>query len=187
MLKEYKPPNTSQFDYRGHLESMGKEYLSMSAGDAPKHQGLKTYYKNIKSFTYKLGCPEVGEEVLSGPSSCQYKKARFPNRRNSLVFKYSSLTLSETLKLTHYSLNLQTHDDPLRNIAEMRKFHATQMPFFHRLQDQLQDQIKKNNEQQEIITALVFRHLLEHLPPAQTRYATSKIKRRPYVTLMRTS
>ncbi|KAL9037364.1 MAG: hypothetical protein Q9214_005736 [Letrouitia sp. 1 TL-2023] len=62
----------------------------------------------------------------------------------------------------------KAHDNPLRNIVEMRKLHATQMPFFQKLQDDLQDQIRRNNEQQEIITALVFRHLLEHLPPGKT-------------------
>lgn len=39
------------------------------------------------------------------------------------------------------------------------------MPFFQKLQDDLEAQIKLNAEQQEIITALVFRHLIEHLPP----------------------
>jgi hypothetical protein len=58
----------------------------------------------------------------------------------------------------------KAHDEPEDNIKELRLFHSTQMPFFQKLQDDLQNQIKINDKQQEIITALVFRHLMENLP-----------------------
>lgn len=51
------------------------------------------------------------------------------------------------------------------------------MPFFQKLQDDLQAQIKQNNEQQEIITALVFRHLIENLPPNPYKGAKSATDR----------
>jgi len=76
---------------------------------------------------------------------------------------------SNVKRLTYKIGCAEAHQDPERNIAELRKFHATQMPFFAKLQDDFQAQIKENNEQKEIITALVFRHLLENLPPSQTR------------------
>ena len=63
----------------------------------------------------------------------------------------------------------EAHQEPERNIAELRKFHSSQTPFFRQLQDDLKEQIQLNNQQQEIITALVFRHLLESLPPEHTR------------------
>lgn len=62
------------------------------------------------------------------------------------------------------------HEDFQRNTAGLRKFHATQMPFFHKLQDDLQAKIKENNE---IITALEFRHLIEHLPSNPYKEKTS--------------
>jgi len=58
----------------------------------------------------------------------------------------------------------QTNQDPQLNIAALRLYHSTQMPFFSKLQNDLQKQIEINTKQQEIITALVFRHLLENLP-----------------------
>jgi hypothetical protein len=71
----------------------------------------------------------------------------------------------------------EAHEDLWLNIAELRKFHATQMPFFQKLQDDLQAQIKLNNQQQEIITALVFRHLIESLPPNPYKNKTSSTDR----------
>ena len=71
----------------------------------------------------------------------------------------------------------EAHDDPEPNIAELRKFHATRMPFFQKLQDDLKAQIKINAEQQEIITALVFRHLIEHLPPNPYKNRTNATDR----------
>jgi hypothetical protein len=71
----------------------------------------------------------------------------------------------------------EAHEDAERNIAELRKFNATQMPFFQKLQDDLQAKIKENNQQQEIITALVFRHLIEHLPPNPYRNRTNATDR----------
>lgn len=56
------------------------------------------------------------------------------------------------------------HYEPCDNIKELRLFHSSQMPFFQKLQNDLQTQITLNNQQQEIITALVFRHLTEQLP-----------------------
>lgn len=61
------------------------------------------------------------------------------------------------------------HDEPEENIKELRLFHAKQMPFFQKLQDDLQNQININSKQQEIITALSFRHLIEQLPEPRTR------------------
>ncbi|MCJ1461972.1 hypothetical protein MMC07_000572 [Pseudocyphellaria aurata] len=79
----------------------------------------KMYRRNVKAFTYHVGCPNAYEE-------------------------------------------------PTRNIAELRRFHATQMPFFHKLQEDLAEQVRRIDRQQQIITCLVFRHLLEHLPERKT-------------------
>lgn len=51
------------------------------------------------------------------------------------------------------------------------------MPFFQKLQDDLEAQIKLNAERQEIITALVFRHLIEHLPPNPYKNTTNATDR----------
>lgn len=51
------------------------------------------------------------------------------------------------------------------------------MPFFHKLQTDLQAQIKLNNEQREVITGLVFRHLVEHLPPNPYKNKTNATDR----------
>ncbi|EON69658.1 hypothetical protein W97_08939 [Coniosporium apollinis CBS 100218] len=51
------------------------------------------------------------------------------------------------------------------------------MPFFQKLQNDLQAEIKLNKEQREIITALVFRHLIEHLPPNPYKNRTSATDR----------
>lgn len=58
----------------------------------------------------------------------------------------------------------KSHDNPEENIAELRLFNSTQMPFFQKLQDDLKTQTDIINKQQEIITAVVFRHLIEQLP-----------------------
>ena len=71
----------------------------------------------------------------------------------------------------------EAYEDPRRNIAALRQFHSTQMPFFQKLQDDLQAQIKVNNKQQEIITALIFRHLIEHLPPNPYKSKTNATDR----------
>ena len=93
----------------------------------------------------------------------------------------------QTSALITYDTNIKTftyevgcpeaHKEPHRNVAELRKFHANQMPFFQKLQDDLQAQIKVNNKQQEIITALVFRHLIEHLPPNPYKRKTNATDR----------
>lgn len=84
----------------------------------------RVYDSNIKSFAYKVGCPEA-------------------------------------------------HEGFQCNIAELWKFNATQMPIFQKLQDELQAKIKENNEQREIITGLVLRHLIEHLPSNPCKNRTS--------------
>ena len=106
---------------------MHSAYQQRTSHFEPETETLIFYNSNIKTFTYKVGCPEA-------------------------------------------------HDDPERNIAELRKFHSSQMPVFKhllddlkQLQDEFKEQTKLNSEQQEIITALVFRHLLENLPPEQTK------------------
>lgn len=78
-------------------------------------QTWQTYSRNIKAFTYHVGCPNAYEE-------------------------------------------------PTSNVRELRRLHATQMPFFHKLQEDLAEQVKRNERQQLIITCLVFRYLFEHLP-----------------------
>jgi hypothetical protein len=107
------------------LDRMRGDYAAGMSNPSPRSKTLVAYNSNVKSFTYRVGCPEV-------------------------------------------------HEDLEHNIAELRKFHATQMPFFTKLQGDLQAQIKLNNEQQEIVTALMFRHLLENLPPKQTRAGNTK-------------
>ena len=63
----------------------------------------------------------------------------------------------------------KAHDEPEHNISELRRFNSAQMPFFAKIQSDLQAQIQENNNQKEIITALTFRHLLEKLPHDKTR------------------
>jgi hypothetical protein len=56
------------------------------------------------------------------------------------------------------------HDEPEENIAELRLFYSTTIGYFARLQDQY---VKKELEVKHLrhyISALEFRHLLEHLP-----------------------
>ena len=56
------------------------------------------------------------------------------------------------------------HDEPEENIAELRLFHSTTIGYFAKLQDKY---LKKELEVKKLrhhITALDFRHLLEHLP-----------------------
>jgi hypothetical protein len=50
------------------------------------------------------------------------------------------------------------------NLQELRRFNSTQVPFLAKLQNDLRDEMALTAKQQEIITALVFRHLLENLP-----------------------
>ncbi|TKA36000.1 hypothetical protein B0A54_12224 [Friedmanniomyces endolithicus] len=109
------------------VESPGKklysdDFASFCVGlEAEYNAALKLstpwqiYKRNVKAFTYHVGCPNA-------------------------------------------------HEEPASNIAEMRRFHATQMPFFNKLQQDLAEQVKRNEYQQQIITHLLFRHLLEHLP-----------------------
>jgi len=74
---------------------------------------------------------------------------------------------------------LRVHDEPADNIAELRLFNATRMPFFQQLRDELRAEIIRNNKQQEIITALVFRHLIENLPAPYTEEGKEKNEKRP--------
>lgn len=66
----------------------------------------------------------------------------------------------------HHMGCARAHDDPEENISELRLFLSNSMPFIAQLQKDLQEQIEINKKQQEMITALTFRHLLEHLPPS---------------------
>ena len=95
------------------------------------------------------------------------------------TFKSSALIIYDTnIKNFTYEVGYpEAHTDPQRNVAELRKFHATQMPFFQKLQTDLQAQIRMNNEQREIITGLVFRHLIEHLPPNPYKNKTNATDR----------
>lgn len=101
----------------------------------------------------------IYQELLSIEISYRYFEHR--------CFESSALiTYGTNIKNFTYEVGCpEAHEGPLRNVAELRKCHATQMPFFQKLQTDLQAQIKLNNEQREIITALEFRHLIEHLPP----------------------
>jgi len=72
---------------------------------------------------------------------------------------------SQLKAFTHHVGCPKAYEEPEMNLAELRLFNATRMPFFQKLQNDLQAQIALNKKQQEIITALVFRHLAEHLPP----------------------
>jgi hypothetical protein len=59
----------------------------------------------------------------------------------------------------------RVHEEPEENIAELRLFHSTTIGYFAKLQDQY---VKKKLEVQKLrhyISALEFRHLLEHLTP----------------------
>ena len=104
-----------------------------------------------------------------------------------IYLDYRNVGRPESSALATYDTNIknftyyvgcpQAHDNPKRNVAELRYCHATQMPFFQKLQDDLQTQIKVNNDQQEIITALVFRHLIEHLPPNPHKNRTNATDR----------
>lgn len=71
----------------------------------------------------------------------------------------------------------KAHEDPKKNIAELRFFQSTQMPYVAKLQGDLQDQIRLNTQQREIITALVFRYLIENLPPNPYKLKTNATDR----------
>lgn len=77
---------------------------------------------------------------------------------------------------TYYVGCSKAHEEPGQN-AELRLFHSTQMPFFQKLQDDLEAQTKLNDKQQEIITALVFRYLTEQLPPSPYKGKTTSTDR----------
>ena len=75
-------------------------------------------------------------------------------------------TFNQALRSFVYSVGCpRAHNDAESNIAELRLIRATQMPFFSKLQEDFQEQLKINARQQEVITALTFRHLIETLPP----------------------
>ena len=78
---------------------------------------------------------------------------------------------------TYYVGCSTAHEEPEENLAELQLFYSTQMPFFKKLQDDLHTRIKLNGQQQEIITALVFRHLTEQLPPSPYKGKTSSTDR----------
>ena len=61
LLNKYKEINTTGTDCYIILKEMNEQYDCATAGDSPQYEALKAYYGNIKNFTYKLGCPEVGK------------------------------------------------------------------------------------------------------------------------------
>ena len=89
----------------------------------------------------------------------------------------SETYLPNVKKFTYHVGCPKAYEDPRLNIAALRHFHSTRMPFFQKLQGDLQAQIEVNNKQQEIITALVFRHLIEHLPPNPYKNKTNATDR----------
>ena len=46
---------------------MADEYERAMVGPSPRYEALQTYYSNIKEYTYKLGCPEVGSQHFIDP------------------------------------------------------------------------------------------------------------------------
>lgn len=120
------------------------------------------------------------------------KKAEADDHRIRIAKKYkldSSFSFEKALQvikdeyvnsldfdeLTHFSRSIRglanhvgcprAHDsDAELNLTELRRFNSTQVPFLAKLQNDLLDKIFLIDKQQEIITALVFRHLIENLP-----------------------
>lgn len=76
----------------------------------------------------------------------------------------------------------EAHEGPRDNIQELRRHSAAQIPFFQNLQSNLQIQINLNNQQQEIITALAFRYLLEHISEPDSTTALIPLAEHPNAT-----
>ena len=83
MLKKYWALNDSADDGDVLLEQMTEEYHRMMAASSPDIDSLnphlfepvKIYYRNIKTFTYKLGCPEVGKYRFIDLHFCRFQSA----------------------------------------------------------------------------------------------------------------
>ena len=70
VLNKYKYINESTNESHKSLKEMTEEYDYATAvelqqyGESPEFRALKADYGNIKTFTYKLSCPEVGKYRL---------------------------------------------------------------------------------------------------------------------------
>ncbi|KAH7086249.1 hypothetical protein FB567DRAFT_603108 [Paraphoma chrysanthemicola] len=121
----------------------------------------------------------AGYEVYETSKNLRKALLQYEEKFNEGLTRSSpwKLLTANLRDFAHYIGCPKAYDAPKGTIAAMRLFNSTQMPFFQKLQNDLEDQKRINNKQQEIITALVFRHLTESLPPQPYKGHTDSTKR----------